>query len=36
MRAGAALTRSDNHWLNLAIGLGIPALILLIIYLLFG
>jgi protein-S-isoprenylcysteine O-methyltransferase Ste14 len=28
MRAGAALTRSDNHWLNLAVGLGIPIIIL--------
>lgn len=30
MRAGAALTRSDNHWLNLAVGLGIPVIILII------
>ena len=30
MRAGAALTRSDNHWLNLAVGLGIPVILLII------
>lgn len=28
IRAGAALTRSDNRWLNLLVGLGIPALVL--------
>ena len=31
MRAGAALTRSENHWLNLAVGFGIPVSILIII-----
>ena len=31
MRAGAALTRSDNQWLNLAVGLGIPVIILIFI-----
>ncbi|MCJ7657934.1 MAG: hypothetical protein MUO67_02170 [Anaerolineales bacterium] len=31
MRAGAALTRSENPWLNLAVGLGIPVGILIII-----
>ncbi len=30
VRAGAALTRSENHWLNLAVGLGIPVVILII------
>jgi len=30
MRAGAALTRSENQWLNLAVGLGIPVCILII------
>jgi len=35
MRAGAALTRRENPWLNLAVGLGIPILLLLIIMLLF-
>ncbi len=34
MRAGAALTRSENSWLNLAVGLGIPVLLLVIIFLL--
>lgn len=35
VRAGAVLTRRTNPWLNLAVGLGIPALVLiLIIYLL--
>jgi hypothetical protein len=32
-RAGAALTRKDNRALNLAVGLGIPFLLLLILYL---
>lgn len=31
MSAGAALTRSENPWLNLAVGLGIPVGILIII-----
>jgi hypothetical protein len=31
MRAGAALTRSENQWLNLAVGLGIPVVILIFI-----
>jgi len=31
MRAGAALTRSENPWLNLAVGLGIPVAILIIV-----
>jgi hypothetical protein len=35
MRAGAALTRRDNRALNLAVGLGIPILILAVIFLLF-
>ena len=35
MRAGAALTRRDNRALNLGIGLGIPILILAVIFLLF-
>ena len=35
MRAGAALTRRDNRALNLAVGLGIPALILVAIFLIF-
>jgi hypothetical protein len=35
MRAGAALTRRENPWLNLAVGLGIPILLLLIIMLIF-
>jgi hypothetical protein len=35
LRAGAALTRRTNPWLNLAVGLGIPVLlVILIIYLL--
>ena len=33
IRAGAALTRRDNQTLNLIVGLGIPALLLLILYL---
>jgi hypothetical protein len=33
MRAGAALTRRDNQVLNLIVGLGIPAFLLLILYL---
>jgi hypothetical protein len=33
IRAGAALTRRDNQALNLIVGLGIPALLLLILYL---
>ena len=33
MRAGAALTRRDNRRLNLLVGLGIPILLLLILYL---
>ena len=33
MRAGAALTRRDNRTLNLLVGLGIPILLLLILYL---
>ncbi len=33
MRAGAALTRRDNRALNLMVGLGIPILLLLILYL---
>ncbi|MGW8224536.1 MAG: hypothetical protein ACWGOY_02320 [Anaerolineales bacterium] len=32
-RAGAALTRRDNRALNLLVGLGIPFLLLLILYL---
>jgi hypothetical protein len=35
MRAGAALTRRENPWLNLAVGLGIPIVLLLLITLLF-
>ena len=35
MRAGAALTRRDNRALNLGIGLGIPILLLAVIFLLF-
>ncbi len=35
MRAGAALTRRENPWLNLAVGLGMPILLLAIIFLLF-
>jgi hypothetical protein len=35
MRAGAALTRRDNRALNLAVGLGIPILIVAVIFLLF-
>jgi hypothetical protein len=35
MRAGAALTRRQNPTLNLAVGLGIPLLLFLIIYLIF-
>jgi len=35
MRAGAALTRRDNRALNLAVGLGIPILLLAVIFLLF-
>jgi hypothetical protein len=35
MRAGAALTRRDNPALNLAVGLGIPILLLALIFLLF-
>lgn len=31
-RAGKALTRSDNPYLNLLVGLGLPLLILLLIY----
>jgi len=34
-RAGAALTRRENHTLNLAVGLGIPALIIALIFLIF-
>jgi hypothetical protein len=33
MRAGAALTRRDNPALNLLVGLGIPVLLLVILYL---
>ena len=33
MRAGAALTRRDNRALNLFVGLGMPILLLLILYL---
>ena len=33
-RAGAALTRRDNRVLNLAVGLGLPILILVVIFLL--
>ncbi|MCJ7535521.1 MAG: hypothetical protein WA997_04570 [Anaerolineales bacterium] len=32
-RAGAALTRRDNRALNILVGLGIPALLLLILFL---
>lgn len=32
LRAGKALTRSDNPYLNLLVGLGLPALILLLVY----
>jgi hypothetical protein len=32
-RAGAALTRRDNRTLNLLVGLGIPLLLMLILYL---
>jgi len=35
MRAGAALTRKDNRALNLGVGLGIPILLLAVIFLLF-
>ena len=35
MRAGAALTRKDNRALNLAVSLGVPILILAVIFLLF-
>ena len=35
-RAGAALTRSENRWLNLLVGLGIPVLILILFGLLIG
>jgi hypothetical protein len=35
MRAGAVLTRSDNRALNLTVGLGIPILILALIFLIF-
>ena len=31
VRAGAALTRRTNPWLNLAVGLGIPVLVLILI-----
>lgn len=34
MRAGAALTRRDNPTLNLVVGLGIPILLLVILFLL--
>ena len=30
IRAGAALTRSENRWVNLAVGLGIPIILLII------
>ena len=33
MRAGAALTRRDNRALNLLVGLGIPILLLALLYL---
>ena len=33
MRAGAALTRRENRTLNLLVGLGIPILLFLILYL---
>jgi hypothetical protein len=33
MRAGAALTRRDNRTLNLLVGLGIPILLLVLLYL---
>jgi hypothetical protein len=33
VKAGAALTRRDNRILNFFVGLGIPALLLLILYL---
>lgn len=33
MRAGAALTRRDNRALNLLVGLGIPFLLLVVLYL---
>ena len=33
MRAGAALTRRDNRALNLLVGLGIPILLLVVLYL---
>jgi hypothetical protein len=32
LRAGKALTRNDNPYLNLLVGLGLPVLILLLIY----
>ena len=35
MRAGAVLTRRDNKALNLAVGLGIPILIITAIFLIF-
>ena len=35
MRTGAALTRRDNRSLNLGVGLGIPILLLAVIFLLF-
>jgi hypothetical protein len=35
MRAGAALTRRENPWLNMAVGLGIPIILLVVIALIF-
>ena len=32
-RAGAALTRRENRWVNLLVGLGIPAILLIILLL---
>ena len=34
-KAGAALTRRDNRALNLVVGLGIPVILLLVLFLLF-
>jgi hypothetical protein len=36
VRAGAALTRSQNRLINLLVGLGIPALLLLLIFTIFS
>ena len=31
-KAGAALTRSENNWLNFLVGLGLPVIFLLLVY----